>query len=79
MPIGKPEYCSAEGNILLVEKDAYGFFECKITSPRYLEHPILQRKIKTASGLRTVAGLGTMNWYNILSRDEKRYEIRIFF
>lgn len=30
-----------------------------ITSPIYLEHPILQRSIKTVDGLRTIAGLGT--------------------
>jgi len=57
MPIGLPIYF--EGNIRRVEPNAYGFFYCKITSPKYLEHPILQRKIRTSEGLRTIAGLGS--------------------
>lgn len=45
-----------------IEPDAYGFFchyVSKINSPEYLEHPILQRRIKTVNGLRTIAGLGS--------------------
>ena len=57
MPIGKP--IAFEGNIRLVEPKAFGFFYCKITSPDNLEHPILQRRIKTESGMRTIAGLGS--------------------
>lgn len=56
MPIGKPT--AFEGDIIKVDPSAYGFFYCKITTPSYLEHPILQRKIKTADGIRTIAGLG---------------------
>jgi hypothetical protein len=57
MPIGKPY--AFEGDIRQVDPKAYGFFYCKITSPEYLEHPILQRKVKTSEGLRTIAGLGS--------------------
>lgn len=61
MPIGKPVVF--EGNILKYEPEAFGFFYCKITSPTFINHPILQRRIKTASplggGLRTIAGLGS--------------------
>ncbi len=57
MPVGKPTYF--EGDIRKIDPNAYGFFYCKMTSPDYLEHPILQRRIKTVNGLRTVAGLGT--------------------
>jgi hypothetical protein len=57
MPIGKP--IAFEGNIRNVISNAYGFFFCKITSPVNLEHPILQRRIKTTEGIRTIAGLGT--------------------
>jgi DNA polymerase type B, organellar and viral len=61
MPVGKPVLF--EGDIRHVEPKAYGFFYCKITSPDNLDHPILQRKIKTSEGLRTIAGLGTwMGW-----------------
>jgi hypothetical protein len=57
MPVGKP--IAFEGNIRLISPKAYGFFNCIITSPLNLEHPILQRRIKTTEGIRTVAGLGT--------------------
>jgi hypothetical protein len=39
MPIGKP--IAFNGDIRQVEADAFGFFYCKITSPEFLEHPIL--------------------------------------
>ena len=57
IPIGKPIIFN--GYIRAILPNAYGFFYCKITSPSFLEHPILQRKIRTLDGLRTVAGLGT--------------------
>jgi hypothetical protein len=57
MPIGRP--IAFEGDIRRIYPDAFGFFYCKITSPDYLEHPILQRRIKTSNGLRTIAGLGS--------------------
>jgi hypothetical protein len=57
MPVGKP--IAFLGDIRQIEPDAYGFFFCKMISPEYLEHPILQRRIKTSEGLRTVAALGT--------------------
>jgi hypothetical protein len=59
MPIGKP--VAFTGNIRKYEPSAFGFFYCKITSPKHLEHPILQRKIETPDGIRTIAGLGTWN------------------
>jgi hypothetical protein len=66
MPIGIPTYF--EGNIRKMEPDAYGFFYCKITSPAYLEHPILQRRVKTECGIRTIAGLGM--WYGWICSSE---------
>jgi hypothetical protein len=57
MPVGKP--IAFEGNIRLIDPDAFGFFYCKISSPYYIPHPILQRRIKTVDGVRTIAGLGT--------------------
>jgi hypothetical protein len=59
MPVGKP--VAFQGNIRNVNPDAFGFFYCKITSPEFLEHPILQRSVMTSEGLRTVAALGTWN------------------
>ena len=61
MPIGKPIYF--EGDILKIDQEAFGFFYCKITTPEYLDHPILQRKINTNEGLRTIAGLGSWEGY----------------
>jgi len=58
MPVGKP--IAFLGNIRQVEPDAFGFFYCRITSPEYLEHPILQRRIKIDNRITTIAGLG--NW-----------------
>jgi len=57
MPIGKP--IAFQGDIRVVEQDAFGFFYCEITSPANLLHPILQRKINTVNGIRTIAGLGS--------------------
>jgi hypothetical protein len=56
MPVGKP--IIFEGDIRKVDPNAFGFFYCKIESPHGLNHPILQNRIKTKSGIRTVAGLG---------------------
>ena len=71
MPMGKP--IEFTGNILRFEPDAFGFFYCKITSPTYLEHPILQRRIKTSEGIRTIAGLGT--WEGFIFSEEMRNAI----
>ena len=57
MPVGKP--IAFKGDITKIDPNAFGYFYCKITSPDYLEHPILQRRIKTSEGLRTIAGLGS--------------------
>jgi len=57
MPVGKPTYF--EGDIRKYDPEAFGFFYCKITTPEYLEHPILQTHVKTKEGTRTVAALGT--------------------
>lgn len=59
MPIGNPTFF--QGNIRKLDKDAFGFFYCKITSPEYLEHPILQTHVKINKTLRTIAPLGTWN------------------
>jgi hypothetical protein len=66
MPMGLP--LAFDGDIREIEPNAYGFFHCKITSPDYLDHPILQRRIKTNDGLRTIAGLGS--WTGWINSDE---------
>jgi len=58
MPIGNITYF--EGDILKVEPNAFGFFEVEITSPQNeIKHPIIQTKVDTGNGLRTVSPLGT--------------------
>ena len=59
LPVGKP--IAFEGDIRKVEgNNAYGFFYCKISCPTHLQEPILQRRLKIDSGVRTIAGVG--NW-----------------
>lgn len=72
IPIGVPS--SFEGNIFKYTKDPFGFFYCKITSPNNLEHPILQRRIKTINGIRTIAGLGS--WEGWIFSEELKNALR---
>lgn len=57
MPIGKIKFF--EGNILKIDPKAFGFFECKITAPKFLKNPILQIKFDTGNGIRTISPLGS--------------------
>lgn len=59
LPIGLPT--AFEGNIRAFIPEAFGFFYVRVTTPSkgVLQHPILQRRIKTADGIRTIAGLGS--------------------
>jgi hypothetical protein len=52
-PIGNPTYF--KGNILFKDKDAFGFFYCKIKAPDNIKHPILQTLLNN----RSVCPLGT--------------------
>ena len=66
MPIGKPTLF--EGNIRNFNKDAFGFFYCKVITPEFLDHPIIQTHIKTEDGIRSVAPLGT--WSDMIFSEE---------
>jgi hypothetical protein len=57
MPVGKPKYF--KGDIRVINPEAYGYFYCEITSPSDIAHPILQQRIKTTEGIRTIAGIGS--------------------
>jgi hypothetical protein len=56
LPINNLNYF--EGNIRKFDKNAFGFFYCKIDTPKNLLHPILQTQVKTSDGIRTIAALG---------------------
>jgi hypothetical protein len=66
MPIGNPTFF--KGNIRKYDPNAFGFFRCKITSPKSLKHPILQTHKKTNAGTRTISPLGT--WEDIIFSEE---------
>jgi hypothetical protein len=56
MPVGNPTYF--EGEINLNEDKPFGFFEVEVTAPDNLKIPLLQKRIKTKKGFRTIAALG---------------------
>ena len=62
MPIGKPTYF--EGNIRLIDSNAFGFFYCNIIAPDNLKHPIIQTHVKINNMTRTIAPIGT--WTDML-------------
>lgn len=66
MPIGKMKFF--EGDIFKVNPKAFGFFECKVTTPKFLKHPILQVKIDTGNVLRINSPLG--KWTGIYFSEE---------
>jgi hypothetical protein len=57
MPIGNPTYFN--GNIRLIDPNAFGFFYCEVIAPDNIKHPILQTHVKTNKGIRTIAPIGT--------------------
>ena len=62
MPVGKPTFFS--GNPYLLNKDPFGFFKVKISSPLDLKVPILPTKVETKSGIRTICSIGSWTgWY----------------
>ena len=66
MPVGTPTYF--KGDITKVDKDAFGFFYCKIEAPDNILHPILQTHVKTKNGTRTMAPIGT--WEDMIFSEE---------
>ena len=70
LPIGKPT--AFEGDITQFEEnffeEYYGFFYCNINCPDFIRHPVLQRRIKTKDGVRTIAGTG--KWTGWITQEE---------
>jgi hypothetical protein len=70
-PIGTPTYF--EGDITNFEENPFGFFEVEVTSPAKMERPLLQTRVKTKGGYRTMAPLGS--WVDmIFSEEMKEYQ-----
>jgi len=62
MPIGFPTYF--DGDIRVIDPNAFGFFYCNIIAPDNLKHPILQTHVKINNMTRTIAPLG--QWSDML-------------
>nr|QWO71399.1 DNA polymerase [Lyophyllum semitale] len=60
MPIGTVKYF--DGDITAVEDKPFGIFDVEVNTPKNLNFPLLQTRIKTESGFRTISPLG--NWKN---------------
>lgn len=65
-PIGPPTYFI--GNILLQNPQAFGFFYCKISVPSYIKHPVLQARVKTKDGNKSIFPTG--NWEGMYFSEE---------
>ena len=53
-----------EGNILLHEKEAFGFFEVIVKCPDNIKHPLLQKRHKINGQTRTISPIGEWKyWY----------------
>ena len=62
MPTGAPIFF--EGDISLIDPNAFGVFEVEVIAPDNLYYPVFQTKVKTESGYRTIAPLGNWTgWY----------------
>jgi hypothetical protein len=66
MPVDNIKYF--EGDITLIDPDAFGFFECEIITPKNLNRPLLQTKIKINNNNVTMAPLG--KWKQIIFSEE---------
>ena len=76
MPVGKPVYF--EGDILNTisrlyptdtqKEKPFGIFEVDIESPKDIKIPLLQTRIKTKNGYRTISPIG--NWSGKYFSDE---------
>ena len=62
MPVGNPKYF--EGDISLSEYKNFGFYNVKVTAPLDLNVPVLQLRLKTKTGVKTISPVGSWEgWY----------------
>ena len=72
MPVGNITFF--DGDITKINKNAFGFFNVEIIAPDNLNHPILQTRVDTGNGLRTVAPLG--KWKDMIFSEEMNNAIK---
>lgn len=58
MPVGYPTFF--EGDVGKIDPNAFGIFEVEVEAPNDIKIPILQVRVKTKNGYRTIAPIG--NW-----------------
>lgn len=74
MPVGPINFFEGDLNYLnILEENKFGFFYVTVTTPDKLFRPLLQLRVKTNHGVRTVAPLGTWKMW-IFSEEMKCYE-----
>ena len=66
MPCGNVRYFT--GDIFKIDPDAFGFFKVEITAPEHMDRPVVQTRLLTNGGIRTVAPVGT--WTDVLFSEE---------
>lgn len=72
MPVGPVHYF--EGDISQFDVlNNFGFYYVKVTTPEYMERPLLQTRVKTDHGYRTVAPLGTWEMW-VFSEEMNKYK-----
>ena len=68
MPIGNPTYFN--GDIINFNKNAFGFFYCKIIAPDDIKHPIIQTRTKINGLTKTISPIGI--WEDMLFSEEMK-------
>jgi len=72
MPWGKVRYFT--GDILKIDPNAFGFFKVEIEAPPEMLRPVVQTRLFTPGGIRTVAPLG--KWTDVLFSEEIKEYIK---
>lgn len=73
MPVGTPQYFEFSKFVTIEKlnhyiKNPFGFLEVEITTPENIERPLLQTRVKTKNGTRTIAPCGT--WTDVVFSEE---------
>lgn len=72
MPIGNPIYF--EGDIFKFIDNPFGVFKVKVTAPKEIKHPILQRRFKINGVFSTISPIGT--WEGVYFPEELKNALK---